>query len=336
MADYSSFPPSFQSQLIPTEAAPLTEANLPDQAGRVFIVTGGNTGVGGALVRILYQRNGTVYVASRSATKALAHIAALEAAYPESTGKLVFLRLVLNDLAAVRAAALEFAAKETRLDVLFNNAGVTTMPPEETTAQGHPIRMGTNVLGHFVLTHHLYPLLRATAAAAPPHSVRVTWTGSLVIDLTTSLDPAGVTFEEVVADDRAPGLPVVLRKYAMSKLGNWLLAAEFAKRRAAEAGIVSIALNPGSLDTGAWEDELKAGVTLFEPKYGAYVNLWAGLSEGITAQDGLDGKYAVPWGAWHPDPRADIVRAFKTKAEGGSGVAEKFYDWVAEQVKEFL
>jgi NAD(P)-dependent dehydrogenase (short-subunit alcohol dehydrogenase family) len=87
-------------------------------------VTGANSGVGAELAKILYGRNATVYVAARSQEKALAAIEEIKTAHPESTGRLMFLQLDLSDLTTIKSSADEFLAVETRLDVLWLNAGV--------------------------------------------------------------------------------------------------------------------------------------------------------------------------------------------------------------------
>ena len=98
----------------------LTEENLPNQAGKVFIVTGGYAGCGKELSKILYSKNGTVYVAGRSKEKADAAIDEIKQAYPSSDGRVEFLKVDLADLASVKASADEFLKKEQRLDVLTN------------------------------------------------------------------------------------------------------------------------------------------------------------------------------------------------------------------------
>lgn len=116
MAAFSSF--SKQSLFLPKPT--LTEENLPDQSGRVFIVTGGYTGVGYELSRILYNANGTVYVAGRSADKGTKALEGIKAAVPNSGGKLEFLKVDLADLTTVKPAVGEFLTKESRLDVSSN------------------------------------------------------------------------------------------------------------------------------------------------------------------------------------------------------------------------
>ncbi len=76
----------------------LTEQNLPDQSGRVFIITGGYAGCGKELAKIVYSKNGTVYVAGRSQGKADAAIEEIKKAHPSSDGRLEFLKVDLADL----------------------------------------------------------------------------------------------------------------------------------------------------------------------------------------------------------------------------------------------
>lgn len=111
-----------QSFFIPNP--PLTEKNLPDQTGRVFIITGGYAGCGKELAKIVYQRNGTVYLAGRSQGKADAAIKELKAAHPDSKGRLEPLIVDLADFTTIKPAVEDFMRKEQRLDVLTNNAGV--------------------------------------------------------------------------------------------------------------------------------------------------------------------------------------------------------------------
>ncbi len=125
--------------------------------------------------------------------------------------------------------------------------------------------------------------------------------------------------------------------YTISKLGNWFLASEHATR-VKNDGIVSVAQNPGNLRTAIWDSAPKVikilmSVTMHPPIYGAYSELWAGLSDGITVEDG--GRYGVPWGKWHPLPRDDLLAAMKSEKDGGTGVAEKFWTWCETESKAY-
>lgn len=104
----------------------LTEKNLPDQTGRVAIVTGGYSGAGRALCEILYKQNATVHIAGRSEAKYDGAVAHIQQACPQSKGRLKFLRLDLSDLRTIKPAAEQFMTQEQDLHVLTNNAGVVS------------------------------------------------------------------------------------------------------------------------------------------------------------------------------------------------------------------
>ncbi|OQN98076.1 hypothetical protein B0A48_15908 [Cryoendolithus antarcticus] len=272
----------------------LTEKNLPDQKGRVFIVTGGYAGVGKELCKILYQHNGTIYVAGRSDSKAKSAIDEISKLHPNSQGKLEFLHLDLADLTTIKKSAETFLAKEQRLDVLTNNAGVMTPPIGSITTQNYELQLGTNVLGPWLFTHFLTPILQKTAASSPPGSVRVTWAASLA----TAFAPShGVTWDPKTSAPKTFGDKRT--DYAQSKSCNVLLAREFANRFA-KTGVISNAWNPGNLKSElqrhlAGVETLVTGLICYEPVFGAYTELFAGWGEAAGREENA-GKYVVPWG----------------------------------------
>lgn len=91
--------------------------------------------MGRELVNILYAKNGIVYIAARSEGKAQDAIAWCKAEHPSSKGKMEYLHLDLDDLSGIKKSAEEFMTKETRLDVLWNNAGVMVPPTGSKTKQ---------------------------------------------------------------------------------------------------------------------------------------------------------------------------------------------------------
>lgn len=95
---------------------------------QVFIVTGGYTGVGAELCKILYTHNATVYMAGRSASKAEKALASIKNASPTSKGRIEFLHLDLSDLSTIKPAVNSFSAQQQRLDGLVNNAAVCPLP----------------------------------------------------------------------------------------------------------------------------------------------------------------------------------------------------------------
>jgi NAD(P)-dependent dehydrogenase (short-subunit alcohol dehydrogenase family) len=199
---------------------------------QVFLVTGGSGGIGKELVAILYQRNAKVYMAARSATKAHAAIKSIQQVHRNSSGQIVHLNLDLNDLTTIKKSADEFLAQETRLDVLWNNAGVMFPPNGSKTAQGYELQLGTNNLAAFLFTHYLLPTLEATAKIATKDSVRVIWVSSSAVGMAPN--PA-IDFSNM--DYKVP--ESVYARYARSKAGNVLHSVELA-RRAGEQGIISL------------------------------------------------------------------------------------------------
>ncbi|KAI9714691.1 MAG: hypothetical protein M1828_001120 [Chrysothrix sp. TS-e1954] len=317
---------------------PFKEDDVGPLDGKVMIVTGGNAGIGLELVKMLYAKGDcTIYIASRSTDRITAAIKEIEADTPASSNsrpaKLKSLRLDLNDLSTISESAKAFLAQESRLDILWNNAGIAQAPTGSVTKQGFEAHMGINCLGSYLFTKLLTSLLLKTAQTAPANSVRVIFTSSQNIE--ANAPPGGF-----IVDEQAPGKhpPDKDRCYAASKAGNWFLASELARRFRAN-GIVSITQNPGNLHTKAWDPvpwfwKFILSPFLFPPKFGAYTELWAGLSPDITVADG--GKYGVPWGGrWHGGPRQDLLASLKSKQDGGTGVAAEFWDWCDEQTKQY-
>ena len=185
------------SQIYPPPPT-LTEQNLPSQKGRVFIVTGGYSGVGYHLSAILYRAGGKVYVAGRSETKARQSIEKMKASVPDPSlaGHLEYLPLSLDDLSTIKASVEAFKSKDSKLDVLWNNAGVALVTNGALSKQGHELHLATNCIGPFLFTQLLLPFLQAAANTSPEASVRVVWTSSITVDVTApkgGIDMADLT-----------------------------------------------------------------------------------------------------------------------------------------------
>ncbi len=131
-----------------------TAADIPDQTGRVIVVTGANSGLGLITARELARAGATVVLAVRDTAKG-------DRAAQTISGEREVRHLDLSDLSSV--ASFVEAFPHERVDVLINNAGVMA-PPRRTTADGYELQFGTNHLGHFALTGRLLPRLRAADA----------------------------------------------------------------------------------------------------------------------------------------------------------------------------
>lgn len=92
---------------------------------QVYLVTGANTGIGKEVAQILYSKNAVVWMTARNPEKGANAVASIKEAHPASKGRLELLHLDLSDLTTIKASAEKFLAGEKRLDVLFNNAGVS-------------------------------------------------------------------------------------------------------------------------------------------------------------------------------------------------------------------
>ena len=206
---------------------------MTDLAGRTFLVTGANAGIGYATAQDLARRGGRVHIACRSPDKGAA--AAAEIAAASSNDQVGFLRLDLADLASVEQAAREFTALDEPLHVLINNAGVGGQRGR--TADGFELHFGVNHLGHFALTQALLPLL---TAAAPARIVNVA--------SDSHYQAKGIDFDALRNRTKSiTGLP----EYAVSKLCNVLFAAELA-RRLAGTGVTAYSLHPGVVASQIW------------------------------------------------------------------------------------
>ncbi|KAM6506789.1 hypothetical protein FALCPG4_018616 [Fusarium falciforme] len=140
--------------------------DIPDLSGQVILVTGGNVGLGYETIRQLSKHNpARIYLGARSQQKAEKAISDLRQENPKAN-PIEFLEIDLASFASVKAAAAKFLSKETRLDILMNNAGIM-MVPEGLTKDGYEIQFGTNVLGPALLTQLLLPVLRSTVKVNP-------------------------------------------------------------------------------------------------------------------------------------------------------------------------
>jgi len=308
----------------------LTEANLSDQKGRVSIITGGYAGVGYQLSKIIYGKNGTVYIAGRSAEKAEKAIAEIKQAEPGSTGKLEFLQLDLSDLATIKPAVEKFNSLEKTLDVLINNAGVMFPPDGSKDKHGHEMQIGTNCLGPFLLTELLTPVLARTAESAPVNSVRVAWAGSIAVDVISPKKGMNIDAEGKYVADKS-NFP----NYGASKVGNYFLASQYAKHHPitpGQNGVISTCFNPGNLKTElqrhtpSWQT-IFLNPTLYSAIYGAYTELFCGWSSEVTAEK--NGSYVWPWGRFGP-VRKDVEDEIK---DGGN--AEKFWTWCQKETQAY-
>ena len=248
---------------------PSTAADL---AGRTFIVTGANSGIGQITATALAGRGAQVFLGCRSIDKGESVAAPLRA----GGAKVEVLALDLADLSSVRDAATAFLARDLPLHGLINNAGLAGT--RALTRDGFELTFGVNHLGHFLLTRLLEARLRASAPARVVNVASEAHRSAKGIDFTVLRERA-----------RSPG---ALREYSVSKLANVLFTRELA-RRWAGSGVTAYALHPGVVATGIWRrvpGPLRWLITRFmiSPEEGARTTIFCATAPELA---GISGRY---------------------------------------------
>lgn len=211
---------------------PWTTNDIPDQRGRIAVITGANSGIGFETAKTLAQRHATVVLACRDSERA--HQAAQRIRDEVSEAAVEVVRLDLNSLAAVRDAADEIRDRFDHIDLLFNNAGIM-WTPRARTVDGYDQQLAVNHLGHFALTGML--LDRITAV----NDARIITVTSL-LHRTGRIHFADLHFNHGYTRSKA---------YSQSKLANAMFTYGLQEHlNAAESAVMSVAAHPGASNTG--------------------------------------------------------------------------------------
>ena len=287
-----------------------THDDIPDQSGKLAIVTGANSGIGLETARWLALRGARVILACRSEARAKVAIAEIHASAPEA--ELEFMALDLADLDQVRSFASAVLEREQRIDLLINNAGVM-IPPESKTKQGFELQFGVNHLGHFALTGLLLPRLRATP-------------GARVVNVSSLAHRFGkLNFDDLDFEKRGYQAGPA---YGQSKLANLLFTFELGRRlSAAGEGLIVAAAHPGWTSTNLQQhssmvDRLSP-VLGMRPPEGALPTLRAATDPAVVS-----GDYYGPrrWMQMRGAP----IKVGTTKAAKSEGDAAKLWT-ISEQ-----
>ena len=205
-----------------------TEADMPDQSGRVCVVTGANSGLGLETALALAAHGASVVLAVRNLDKGAEAIGHIRGRAPHAD--LHLQRLDLSSLDSIRTAARELRDNTDRIDLLINNAGVMYTTRQKTT-DGFELQLGTNHIGHFALTGLLLDRL------LPVEGSRIVTVSSIAHRILSRID-----FDDLQAQRRYNRIAA----YGRSKLANLLFTYEL-QRRLTEAGAPTAALaaHPG-------------------------------------------------------------------------------------------
>ncbi|MEU3252370.1 SDR family NAD(P)-dependent oxidoreductase [Streptomyces sp. NPDC006997] len=254
-----------------------TEQHIPDQRGRVAVVTGANTGLGFETARMLAARGASVVLAVRDVEKGKRAAARL-------AGDVTVQALDLASLASVRSAAADLRAAHPRIDLLVNNAGVM-YTPRQVTADGFELQFGTNHLGHFALTGLLLDRLlpvpgsRVVTVSSVGHRIR-----------------AAIHFDDLHGERSYSRVAA----YGQAKLANLMFTYELQRRLAPHGTTVAVAAHPGVSNTELIRNSpaaLRVPVTRLAPlltqkaEKGALPTLRAATDPAVTG-----GQYYGPGG----------------------------------------
>ncbi|WVN88554.1 uncharacterized protein L203_103765 [Cryptococcus depauperatus CBS 7841] len=332
------------------------EAQIPDQTNKVAFITGGNSGIGYAIALALYNAGATVYIACRnqeSAQKAADDIVrggvrdVGRTKYPkhelkarERRGRVEIVYLDLADFKSIDACVVDFVSRESKLDLLFCNAGVMATNEGLYTKQGYTLQFGTNVLGHHRLIEKLLPLLLASPPTCPSRVILSSSAGHFLapyrgVDLRSVIrDPS-----DVQAADENPKRGKYEREkwveYGQSKWGNIAMAKYLYDTYGKEGRLISIAVHPGLVATNlashlpmaAWllrYFSISRHLITRSSSIGALNQLYAAT---LALPDAwfLNGEYIVPWQTIGV-PRSDLNNIDNVN---------RLWEWCDEQQKKY-
>jgi NAD(P)-dependent dehydrogenase (short-subunit alcohol dehydrogenase family) len=276
-----------------------TLARMGSQAGKRFLVTGANSGVGYSAAVELARRGACVVMACRDAGRGAAALAKLrvDAAGPESAAsEAELVQLDLASLDSVRRVAEAEQDRQTALHGLINNAGVMTPPKRLETKDGFELQFGTNVLGHFALTCQLTRALEMGCGALREDAARVVTLASI------AHKRGHIDFEDLQSTRKYSPMGA----YSQSKLADVMFAFELERRyRALNLGIVSIGVHPGVAQTNLFKVGSSTGLARVAEKaiqntIGALLNTELGGAIptlfAATSPDAVGGGYYGPQG----------------------------------------
>jgi len=203
-------------------------ADMPSQKERIFLVTGGTSGMGFEDAKALAAAGARVVIAARNPQRGQEAIDRIKQEVPGA--QVQFEAVDLSDLSSVRALSKRLGTTLPRLDGLINNAAIMAPPERGTSADGFEMQFATNYAGHFVLTAELLPLLRKSK------SPRVVTLASIAVHR------GSVNFDDLQSTKAYNPYGA----YAQSKIACLVFALELQRRSdAAGWGIQSMAAHPG-------------------------------------------------------------------------------------------
>jgi retinol dehydrogenase 12 len=280
----------------------MTQGNME---GKVCLITGATSGIGLETARALARQGATLVLVGRDKGRGEAALAEVRRTEPDA--KLELMLADFTRLDTVRALAADFQARHSRLDVLLNNAGLI-IDRRQVTPDGFEATFATNHLAHFLLTHLLLDMLKASGAAR-------------VVNVSSEAHRFGsLDFLEDVNAERGY---TPMKVYGNSKLANILFSLELT-RRLEGTKVTTNSLHPGMVRTGFGHNTQGffrhlvklAGPFMLSAEGGARTSVYLASSPEV---EGVSGKYFI---------RRKVRR--EAKAARDAAAAEKLWRKSAE------
>jgi len=280
-----------------TQNAKWTARDVPDQHGRVAIVTGANTGIGYEAAVVLAGRGATVILACRNEAKAEQAAQRIHNATPDVSVEVE--QLDLSSLTSIRDFAKRLHSSHPAIDLLINNAGVMWTPPSK-TEDGFELQFGTNHLGHFALTGQIIDLLLPVS-------------GSRIVTVSSFGHRTGKIDFDDLQSERHYGRH---RAYGKSKLANLMFTYELQRRLSGiGANTIAVAAHPGNARTDLVRNS-PAPLRVLNDKFGSLVAQSAVMGALPTLRAATDptvqgGEYYGPSGFMEQGGTPKVVRSNK-------------------------
>ncbi len=219
-----------------------TATDIPPQAGRLAIVTGGTSGIGYETALAVAKAGARVIIASRNDKRGADAIASIRRAHKRAAVE--FRLLDTARLSSVRKFAKDWQREQRRIDILVLNAGIAAVPNREETEDGFERQLATNYLGHFALTGLLLPHIEPSAQSR------------IVAVASIAHRHARIHFDDLQLKNYHSG-----KAYNRSKLAILMFGLELDRRlRAAGSPIQSIPAHPGMAVTDIFRRGDRAGL----------------------------------------------------------------------------
>ncbi|USP81146.1 hypothetical protein yc1106_08420 [Curvularia clavata] len=293
--------------------------------GKVILVTGGNAGLGKQTIAYLAAHGpARIYLAARTESKARDAITSIKSSVPNACD-IEYLPLDLTSFSSIADAASTFKSRETRLDILINNAGIMATP-YSTTKEGYEIQFGTNHMGHALLTKLLLPVMLDTAKL-PGADVRIVNLSSMGHQFVSS---QGINFDMAALEKEN-----TTYRYGASKLANLIYAKSLAEHY---PQITSVSLHPGVILTDLFNSLrqnfiLKIGLWFYGvlalvlpghyqgPEGGALNTTWCAT---VPKEQLENGAYYMPVGK----------KSAGSKLARDEGLKKKLWEYTEEELKK--